>query len=407
MSVKLGIIADDFTGASDIASFLRNSGNKVVLYTDIPTKIEVDCDAIVVAEKIRSVDVNVAVDRVSKCLDFFENNNINRFYYKYCSTFDSTPKGNIGPILDYILERTNEKYTILCPSLPINKRKVKDGILYVDNVPLAESPLKDHPLNPMWDSYIPNLMKDQSKYPCYCLSIEDMCNEEVFNEKMDLWNSNEHYYIIPDYMSDDDSQIIYDKFENLKVLSGGSALLSNMKNKYDNHVCSNDDIKQKAIILCGSCSKMTGIQVKDFKNKKNCYYTINSMELLGGKIQPCDIFEFIKNNLPSPSLIYSDGCEIVLEKDRKDFDKISQLMEVCLSDLSLLAKENGFNKIIVAGGETSGAVVLKLGYSGFYVGDSVAPGVPVLQPIEDPNMKIILKSGNFGDEEFFTKALEK
>lgn len=405
---KLGVIADDFTGASDAASFLEKSGNSTILLTKLPEKLQQDVDCIVVALKIRSVEVNKAITEVKKVLDFFEMNGINQVYYKYCSTFDSTKEGNIGPVMDYLLERLETKYTILCPSLPVNGRTVKEGILKVNGIPLAETSMKDHPLNPMWDSYIPNLMKNQSRYKCYPVSKKLLSSKNDFELFLSKLNEEDHYYLVPDYENKEDGKLIYDMFKDLKVLSGGSGLLEHLeKNESDKKYYDRPLSEQKAIIICGSCSEMTRKQINVFKRKSPYVYSINSKFLLDKKVEIGDYVDELLKNLPEPSLVYSDGCETKLNKNDDTFKVESQLMEQFLSELALNAKNKGFNKIIVAGGETSGAVTLKLDYSSFYVGDSVAPGVPVLIPVENENIRLILKSGNFGDEDFFIKALEK
>ena len=395
--IKLGVIADDFTGASDAASFLVKSGNKVILLTDIPTSMDYDCDCIVVGLKIRNVESNEAIRQVSKVMDLFEKINVEKYYYKYCSTFDSTPKGNIGPVMDYLLDRIGISFSILCPSLPVNGRTVKDGVLYVNGVPLAESSLKNHPLNPMWDSYIPNLMKSQSKYPVYLYRTDKQYKE-----------INNKYYLVPDYIDECDGEKIAQIFGYLKLLSGGSGLLEHLikGNNIDDMNMLNSNIS-KSIIVCGSCSEMTNKQVEQFKKTDNAYISIDSKKLLDGTIGAEKVFKIVKGNLPKVTLIYSDGCEGNLNKNSDTFLLQSKAMENFLSDIAFLAKENGFSKIIVAGGETSGAVTMKLGFDAFYVGQSVAPGVPWLIPISQPNVLMLLKSGNFGDEYFFERAIKE
>ena len=167
-SILWGCIADDFTGASDAASFFKKGGLKTVLYNGIPEEGVVpdeDTQAVVIATKIRSIDKNIAVEEALKAYEYLKSINTKQFYYKYCSTFDSTPEGNIGPIADALMDAVGETKTILCPALPVNKRTVERGILYVDGVPLAETSMRNHPVNPMWESEISELMKPQSQYP--------------------------------------------------------------------------------------------------------------------------------------------------------------------------------------------------------------------------------------------------
>lgn len=404
---RVGVIADDFTGASDAASFLAQSGNRTILLTKLPDHLQEDIQCVVVALKIRSVEAKEAVSQVKQVVDFFDENKINHIYYKYCSTFDSTAKGNIGPVMDYLLERKKQQYTLLCPSLPVNGRTVKNGVLKVNGVPLAETSMKYHPLNPMWDSFIPSLMQEQSNYPCYCVHAEVYSSKEKWEHFLSSLSDQEHFYLVPDYENDADGDAIYNKFHDLQVLSGGSGLLGHFVNEFSDRQAFDFNIEsQKAMIVCGSCSEMTRRQVQTFKKTNHYAYPIHSSSLIHHEIKLKDYLEIIESNLPKVSLVYSDGCEVKLMKNSETFQLESKMMEDFLSQLAYEASQHSFNKIIVAGGETSGAVTLKLGYSSFYVGESVAPGVPVLIPVDNIHIRLILKSGNFGDENFFMKALE-
>lgn len=400
--IQLGIIADDFTGASDAASFLIKNGLKVIMISDVHYLIKEECDVLIVALKIRSIANSEALKQVSEVLVLFEKLGISKVYYKFCSTFDSTPAGNIGPVMDYLLEYFNERYTILSPSLPVNGRTVKDGYLYVDQVPLAESSMKNHPLNPMWDSYIPNLMKPQSKYNTYPLDIKNMNFIKKINDA--------HFYLVPNYQNYEDGRKIAEIFSELKIIGGGSGLLEHLSIE-GKHTIQNSEIfseKQKAIIVCGSCSQMTKKQIEYYIMKGYRSICVDSLSLLENKLNIEDIFYQVQENLPNPTLIYSDGINknmSMLSNDEK-FITLSGLIEQLNAGLCLKARNLGFNKIIVAGGETSGAVSLMLGYNAYLIGDVVAPGVPILIPIENRNLKLILKSGNFGAEDFFIKALE-
>lgn len=395
-----GVIADDFTGASDAASFLVKSGNRVVMMTSNHINNIKDCDCIVVALKIRSVKPGIAIEQVKEVLQLFNELNVDKIYYKFCSTFDSTPKGNIGVVMDYLLEAFNERYTILVPSLPINGRIVKNGFLYVNGTLLSDSSMKNHPLNPMWDSYIPNLMKPQSKYECYVISEG---NSDIIDHIKD-----DKFYLIPDYKNEDDGMKIAIKFKDLKIFGGGSGILEYLcfnqiiKSQYTENKIKNE----KAIIVCGSCSKNSALQIRKFQ-ANNKTIKINSSELLENKISAHSLINIVEKNLPDVTLIYSDGIEMEMRafSKHKDFSKISNLVEQLNADICVLAIRRGFNKIIVAGGETSGAVILKMGYDSFIIGKSISPGIPILIPTENSEIKLVLKSGNFGDEDFFEKAI--
>ena len=225
-----GCVADDFTGASDAASFLVKGGMSVQLFNGIPAKgsrVGEGIQAIVIALKSRTQDTEEAVADTLRALGWLKEQGVERFYLKYCSTFDSTPKGNIGPAADAAMEFLGVSYTILCPALPVNGRVVMKGELYVGGVPLHESPMKNHPLTPMWDARIANLMKPQSKYSCVELWKEQMDRpaDEIRAILSDQADTQEHYYVIPDYQDMEDGERIVELFGDLALLTGGSGIL--------------------------------------------------------------------------------------------------------------------------------------------------------------------------------------
>lgn len=393
--MKLAIIADDFTGGSDAASFLKRKGAKIVLVTKIP-KIQIKCDCLIFALKIRSETKENALNTVKRVCDYLKQYPPEHLYFKYCSTFDSTPKGNIGPVLDFLLDYYNLNHCIICPSLPENGRTVENGILYVNGVKLSESSLKNHPLNPMWDSYIPNLMKPQSKYPCIVI------NRNMYNTLSNKVSNINKYYIIPDYVNKDDAKQISAQFNNDFLLSGGSGLLEYLFkfDKYQNSLIPTEE-HQKTIILCGSCSQTTKSQIQTWINAGKPVFPINPN---------CNIKKLYPHiiNDNNEILFYSDAIfkDLSNLKRNEGFYHNAKNVEKILSNLAVYAYKNNYKRIIVAGGETSGAITNALGFESFYVGNEIAPGVPVLIPTLQADFKLILKSGNFGDKNFFFKALE-
>lgn len=405
--IQIGVIADDFTGASDAASFLAKGGAKTIMLNEIPRNQNIECDAIVVALKTRSVEPNQAIIQTKKAIDFLMNLKCEKIYFKYCSTFDSTPKGNIGVVGDFLMDYLNVPYTILCPSLPVNGRQVKDGILYVNGVKLSESPMKNHPLNPMWDSYIPMLMKDQSKYACYPIDKKTL-EENLENKVVQFMRTNEPFYLIPDYMNDVDGALIGEKFKNLKLLTGGSGLLEFVLDKKNLQGCDDiykNDSVQRCIILCGSCSAASKRQVHTFKENNGKTYSIDAFKLLNHTLSVQEVLEYIMNR-DETVLVYSDAIDndINILRKREGFEEASKKLEIFMAELSKQALKVGFSRIVVGGGETSGAVTKALGFDEFYIGKSVDPGVPELIPIQRNDVTLILKSGNFGSDEFFMKA---
>lgn len=411
-TILIGCIADDFTGASDAASFLVKGGLRTILFNGVPKQdLEVDCDAAVIALKTRSCRKELAVADSMAALDWLQAHGTRQYYSKYCSTFDSTPKGNIGPILDAALEKLGQKSTVLCPALPVNKRTVKDGILYVNGVPLAESPMRNHPLNPMWDSDLAVLMKPQSKYPCIKVSLELMQKgskvvQDYLEEKM---GGQEHYYIIPDYYEDAHAKLIADLFGDLKLLSGGSGILTDLGiralGRTEKQRMIPTAASGRGIVIAGSCSVATRGQIEEFRKSGGFLYKIDPLKLIDGSESAETIWEKVSDK-DSFLLYSSDSPEEVKRVQDAVGSKASEYLERTSAKLAVLARHAGFTRIIIAGGETSGAVTQALGYNAYWIGESIAAGVPVMAPLEQPDIRLVLKSGNFGQPDFFLRALK-
>lgn len=213
----LGCVADDFTGGSDAASHLAAGGLNTILCNGVPAPGFVPpegCEAVVIALKSRTQETESAVADSMKAARWLAEQGAEQLYVKYCSTFDSRPCGNIGPIVDAILEAFNVPGTVLCPALPSNGRVVRDGILYVNGVPLAESPMKDHPLTPMWESRVAKLMEPQGKYACLEVFRDALHGdpETLLTGLARRISSQAHYYIVPDYVDEADAEKIISLF---------------------------------------------------------------------------------------------------------------------------------------------------------------------------------------------------
>lgn len=414
MSRKLfGCIADDFTGGSDAASFLVAGGMNTVLCNGIPREdffLPEECEAVVIALKSRTQNTKDAVADSLAAIRWLARQGAEQFYIKYCSTFDSTSEGNIGPIVDAVLEETNTPGTILCPALPANGRVVKGGILYVKGVPLAESPMKDHPLTPMRKSRIAQLMAPQGKYPSYELHQNLLHGGRTKLEaEMAAFSRNKtHYYLIPDYVDDADAEVLADIFGDYRVLTGGSGILTALARrlKKDNSThLPQSATSGSALILAGSCSTATNAQTAWFRAQGGVSIRLEDAKVLDGT-QTADILWNEVRTHNEPVLVYSyETPEGLQAKRNEEGRRLSALIEQTLSGLAAKAAAEGVTRIIVAGGETSGAVTKKLGYEAFQIGESIAPGVPILLPLDAPAVRLVLKSGNFGQEDFFGRAL--
>lgn len=406
--VRFGVIADDFTGGSDIASFFVKGGLSTVLFNGVPIVEETpQAEVCVIALKTRTQDPKDAVKDSLEAISWLKEQGTQQFYIKYCSTFDSTPEGNIGPICDGVMQKLDVPYTILCPSLPVNGRTVKEGCLYVNGVPLHESPMKDHPLTPMWDCDLVRIMNAQSMFPS--VKISDSSNkEEVEDFITGMKNNHNKFYIVPDYEKEEDAQKLVQLFGNLKLITGGSGLAYPLAKMFKKNVEANgfERSEAPAFLLAGSCSEATRNQILEYQKYGGVTYFMDPMKLLSGEESVEKIWNVISQNKHKSILVYSsDTPENVKRIQQQGKEEVAEKLEKATADLAELAVQAGFHRIIVAGGETSGAVAKRLGFNGYHIGDSIAPGVPIMIPIEDYRIRIVFKSGNFGNPDFFLRAL--
>ncbi len=378
-TIFLGVVADDFTGASDAASFLNAAGVQTVLVNGIPKQeilLPEGTGALVVALKSRTAPVEEAVQESLEAFAWLKQMGAGQLYLKYCSTFDSTEHGNIGPVVDAVMERYGYERTVLCPSLPVNGRTVKHGILYVNGVKLEKSSMKDHPLTPMRKSRISDLMEGQGKYPSVELG-------ETY--EMPPMPEMGRCYLVPDYYEEEQGDQIAEAFDDLPFLTGGSGLAGALGRRY---------VRMHGKDKSGTCGKQAECAVSEGKTL-----------LLAGS-QSLDTFWNWADSRESGALIYSSAEPEDMKKSQElGRDRVAAAIETLLAGLAKRAVEHGYTRIIVAGGETSGAVTKALGYDTFLIGPSVAPGVPVMSPLAAPEIRLVLKSGNFGQVDFFERAV--
>lgn len=417
-----GCIADDFTGASDAASFLVKGGLSVQLYNGVPTSSTPlsDAQALVIALKSRTQETAQAVKDSLAAAKWLRTQGVCQLYFKYCSTFDSTPTGNIGPVADALMELTGAPYSVLCPALPVNGRVVKGGSLYVNGIPLHETHMKNHPLTPMWDCRLSALMEPQSHYPCVELSaaplyaLPDAAGGPNCGSAPSIENAPDgRFYLIPDYTNTEDGTKIAACFWALPLLTGGSGLLEPLAQLWSNELGKTCQIPASrttgpAILLAGSCSKATLSQIASYQAAGKPSYKLDPQALLEGRQSIDDAWNFINSHKADDDavLVYSsDTPEKVKNYQQFGMETVSALLENATAQLAVRAVDAGFTRIISAGGETSGAVTKALGFSSYHIGESVAPGVPLMIPFDRPEIRLVLKSGNFGQEDFFLRTL--
>lgn len=400
--LRLGLVADDFTGASDAASFLAQAGVPTVLYSGVPQTVSQQYAAAVIALKSRSCPVGEAVQSSLLALKALKDAGARQFYIKYCSTFDSTPTGNIGPVVDAAMDWLGVAHTVLDPALPINGRTVKDGVLYVNGVPLALSPMKDHPLNPMWASSIGELMRRQSRRPVVNVSAGQLRSPEAVTQLL----SGPEACFVPDHTRDEDAEAIVRAFGHLPLLTGGSALAGAWGKAYaSSTACLPDAVPGGCLLLAGSCSAATRRQIQVWQEAGRPAVRMDPLRVARNPAQAAA--EVWSAAAQGDCLIYTSDDPDGVRRARALCPDIDSRIEQAMALLAVQAAQAGVTRWIVAGGETSGAVTRALGHQAFGIGGCVAPGVPVLIPDDAPHRRLILKSGNFGQEDFFLRAWER
>lgn len=415
MKRRIGCLADDFTGAGDAASFLADSGLKTVLYNGLPPAVDdADWEALVIALKTRTLPAQEAVAQSLAAYRALAAAGAETIFSKYCSTFDSTDQGNIGPVLDALLAEMDETYTILSPALLENGRRVTEGILYVNGVPLGESPMKDHPLTPMRDSSLQLLMEAQSKYRAHPLPREIMAHPTALAEFIaERQREEKHFYLIPDYDRPEDGELIARSFGQSPLLSGSSGLLSALAREWGYTQAQGsvtyEAVQGQSLVLAGSCSVATRKQIAAFEALHPAIQ-LDPIALHRGEVSVEDTLASIQSYGAEPVLIYSSGDPAAVQRVRAYGEErnlaIADIIEGFMAQLVAAAVGAGIRKLVVAGGETSGAVTKGLGFRGYQLGPTIQPGIPLLIPLENERMRLVLKSGNFGDEQFFIKATE-
>lgn len=407
----LGVIADDFTGASDIASFLVENGLRTVQMNGVPQQPLVDkTDAIVISLKSRSNPVDEAVEQSLQALRWLQANGCDQFYFKYCSTFDSTEKGNIGPVTDALLDALQDDFTVVTPALPVNGRTIFNGYLFVGDVLLNESGMRNHPITPMKDANLIRLMDAQAKGKTGLVQYADVIQgaQRVKARFAELKQQGYRYAVV-DAADNSQLAVLAEAVADFKLVTGGSGLGAYMATRLSGGRKSDNAFtpsKGKTVVLSGSCSVMTNKQVDDYKTKASSIQ-LDVAQAVNNPDYAEDLYQWTLKHLAEPSapMVYATVPPETLKEIQARFgvEKASHAIEKTFAQLAQKLKTAGVTNFITAGGETSSIVVQQLGFSGFHIGKQIAPGVPWLKAVEEP-IYLALKSGNFGKEDFFTYA---
>jgi uncharacterized protein YgbK (DUF1537 family) len=417
----LGCIADDLTGATDLALMLTRAGMKTVQVMQVPDKSAdfSGYDAVVVALKTRTCPVGEAVSLSLAAADALLAGGAQQLFFKYCSTFDSTDDGNIGPVAEALLNRLGTRQAIVCPAFPTNKRTVYQGNLFVGDVPLAESPMKDHPLTPMRDSDLVRVLRRQTKLKVGLVpfSVVDAGPDAVKKAMAEADQRNERFLVL-DAITDRHLVDMGTAAAGMKLITGGSGVALGLPANFvraglmkaAEAPTTMRAPQGRALILAGSCSVATRGQVKAAIDAGLPALRLDPLTLASGEMTAARIMSWVKDQRGDrPPLVYSsaDPDAVAAAQSKLGRDKAGAIVEEALATAAVGLAGAGFTRLIVAGGETSGAVVNGLGVTALEIGPEIDPGVPWTRAIGGRDMVLALKSGNFGAPDFFLKAWEK
>ncbi|MDJ0860191.1 MAG: four-carbon acid sugar kinase family protein [Dinoroseobacter sp.] len=416
MRTVLGCIADDFTGATDLAGLLARSGVRVSLRVGVPETPPSNPAAFeVIALKCRTAPVEAAVAETRSALAWLREAGAERFFWKYCSTFDSTAEGNIGPVAEALMADLGTEQTIYCPAFPENGRAIFMGNLFVGRDPLAESPMKDHPLTPMRDSNLMRLLEPQVTKPVGLVDrLMVARGADAVRTALIRLRVGGVAHVVMDAVANEDLSTIAEACRDMPLMTGGSAVAMPLPALYladgtlgrDAAKTTSPQIAPGTVVLSGSCSAMTNAQVAAYLASGAPGFKLDPTALAENGIEEALAWLGAQDFKAGP-LIYAtaDPQAVKFAQDQLGVSRAGEVVEDALARCAIVAREQGARRFVVAGGETSGAVTQALGVDQLDIGTEIAPGVPwTFATSAGHRIALTLKSGNFGAEGFFSDA---
>jgi len=414
----LGVIADDFTGATDIAGMLVRGGMRTLQTIGVPVNgsIPDDIDAIVVALKSRSIPAEDAIAQSLDALRALQSAGCRRFFFKYCSTFDSTDHGNIGPVGDALLDALGAKQAIYCPAFPENGRTIFYGHLFVGDTLLSDSHMRHHPLNPMTDPSLVRVLARQTRHKVGLVPLKKVqAGSAVLRAELDRLSVEGVRHVVVDAVADTDLGVIGEAVGDDLLVTGGSGVALGLPAAYRRrglmrHRSGADSLPKvggASAALAGSCSAATLGQISAFKG---AHLALDADAICRGEDVAGKALAWAKGKLGNGPILLSasDKPDAVKALQAKfGVEKSSHAIEQTMASLAKALVAAGVGHLVVAGGETSGAVVSALDVTALRIGPEIDPGVPWTASVGKKPLLLALKSGNFGAPDFFTKAFRQ
>jgi len=419
--MKLGCIADDFTGATDLANNLVRSGMRVMQTFGVPTApLSTDVDAVVVALKSRTIPAPEAIAQSLAALQWLQAQGAEQIYFKYCSTFDSTPAGNIGPVTEALMDALHCKFTIATPAFPDNGRTVFKGYLFAGAVLLNESGMQNHPLTPMTDANLVRVMQAQTQRKVGLIDHTTMAKgTQAITDKIKQLEADGVGVAIVDATSNEDLKTLGPALKGMALVTAGSGVAIGLPGNWGLQASA----KAAALpapsgfqaIVSGSCSLATQGQVAHYIASGHPSWQFKPLNWTAQDV-PAQIKADVAAALAwaepllsqGPVLVYATTDADTLQKVQAKFgrEQAGEWMESALAQVCQGLQALGVKQWVIAGGETSGACVQALNITQMQIGPQIDPGVPWCFAPQHKAGHLTLKSGNFGTPDFFTKALK-
>ncbi|KXU83361.1 hypothetical protein CI15_30195 [Paraburkholderia monticola] len=420
----LGCIADDFTGATDLANMLVRGGMRTVQTIGVPASSEsLDADALVVALKSRTIPAADAVAQSLAALDWLRAQGCRQFFFKYCSTFDSTDAGNIGPVTDALLDALSPafaegaSFTIACPAFPENGRTIFRGHLFVGDTLLNESGMENHPLTPMRDANLVRVLQRQTRSKVGLVRYDTLAQgDAAVRAAFGALRADGVRIAIADAVSDADLHTLGAACSDLALITGGSGVALGLPANFRRAGLLGEQadaaqlprVEGLSAVLAGSASKATNAQVAAWCATRPAF-RIDPLAAARGEDVIGEALEFAQQRFvhAEPALIYATASPDDVKAVQRELgvNEAGHLVEKTLASIARGLRERGVRKFVVAGGETSGAVVQALDVRTLRIGAQIDPGVPATATTDADPLALALKSGNFGTTDFFDKAL--
>jgi uncharacterized protein YgbK (DUF1537 family) len=411
----LGCIADDFTGATDLANNLVRSGMRAVQTIGVPAgPLDRPADAVVVALKSRTVPAAEAVQQSLAALRWLQSQGARQIYFKYCSTFDSTAQGNIGPVTEALMDALGTDFTIATPAFPDNQRTVFKGYLFVGDVPLDESGMRDHPLTPMTDANLVRVLQAQCRRRVGLIDYRTVAaGEQAIAQRIDELRAGGCSIAIVDALSNDDLLRLGPALKDMALVTAGSGVAIGLPRNFGIQASDGAGELPRAAgaqaVLSGSCSVATNRQVQAFMAAGHPALAIDPLRIAAGKDVAAEVLGWAAPLLADgPVLVYSTAQPQAVKavQGQLGVQEAGALVERTIAAIARGLVELGVRQLVVAGGETSGACVQALGIDQLQIGPQIDPGVPwcYAETGSGAGVHLALKSGNFGAEDFFRKA---